>query len=114
MSLSIDAATVLRAFADHSGAFPAIQADIGEFARKALIKQIKHKTFSLPVATKTRECLGEKTLRTAIDGLSPSEATALLKKLDPHNPLAKESDQPIVRSMNSSPVDAIRCLNPQR
>ena len=92
MALSIDSRAVLRAIADHLDAFPAIQGDLDEFARKALIKQIKHKETGLPLARTIRGATGDKTIATILDGLTPNEMGAILKKFDPDSPLLKAAD----------------------
>ena len=70
MALSIDSRAVFHAIADHPDAFPAVQTDIDEFARKVLIKQIKHKGTDLEVGKALRAAIGEKTFSTVLDALS--------------------------------------------
>lgn len=95
MALTIDSAEVLRAFADHPDAFPAIRADIGEFARKLLLKQVKAKTTDLAGLRLMQRFAGETNLKTILDELSVTELAGLIKRIDPHSPLAKKADDAV-------------------
>lgn len=92
MGLNIDSQAVLRAIADHPDTFSAVRGDIDEFARKILAKQIKHKTTDLGGARLIQDSVGMEALATILDGFAANETSALLKKLDPHNGLVKDSN----------------------
>ena len=77
MPLAIDTGTVLRAMADHADAFPAVKADVADFARKALAKQIKAKDLKLDLARALCAALGEPTFRMFLDELKPSGSTRI-------------------------------------
>ena len=89
MALGLDGSALLRAIADHPDAFPAIKPDIVEFARKALVKQIKDKATTLDLFRRIAAASGEGTLTIVLDGFSGSEIAGLAKKVDPHGAHAK-------------------------
>ena len=89
MALGIDGSALLRAMANHPDAFPAIKAEIVEFARKALVKQIKDKATTLDVFRRITAASGGDTLTIVLDGFTGSEIAGLAKKIDPHGPYAK-------------------------
>ncbi len=89
MALGIDGSALLRAIADHPDAFPAIKADVAEFARKALIKQIKDKATTLDLYRRITAASGEHALTIVLDSFTGIEIAGLAKKIDPHGPHAK-------------------------
>lgn len=99
MPLAIDTGTVLRAMADHADAFPAVKVDMAEFARKALIKQIKAKDLSLDLARTFCAALGEPTFRMFLDDLKPSDLLSVAKRLDPHHAALKDGTDQDVRNL---------------
>lgn len=99
MPLAIDTGTVLRAMADHADAFPAVKADMAEFARKALAKQVKAKDLKLDLARTLCAALGEPTFRMFLDDLKPSDLLSVAKRLDPHHAVLKEGTDQDVRNL---------------
>ena len=89
MALGIDGLALLRAIADHPDSFPAIKPDLAEFARKALVKQIKDKATTLDLFRQITVAAGESTLTIVLDGFAGGEIAGLAKKIDPHGPHAK-------------------------
>ncbi len=100
MPLAIDTGTVLRAMADHADAFPAVQGEIAEFARKALIKQVKAKDLGLGALRALCAAIHEANFRMFLDDLQPGDLNGVAKRLDPHNAVLKSgSDQDIRNSL---------------
>ena len=99
MALKLDSNAVLRAIADNPDAFPALGKDVDAFAQKVLSKQIKDKSVDLALAKHIRHATGESAMATILDGLAPNEVIAILKKLDPHNPIAASNDPRAIRAI---------------
>ncbi len=89
MPLTIDSHAVLRAVADHPEAFPAIQPDLDEIARKMVAKQIKAKSMDAELFRGLCCATGDANLSTILDGLAGNELTALVKKIDPYSAHAR-------------------------
>ena len=89
MALSIDSQTVLRTFADHPQLYPAIQGDLADFARKALVKQLKSKSTTAALLRQIHDAVSFETLAVVIDGMSAAEIVALAKKVDLYSDHAK-------------------------
>lgn len=89
MALSIDSGAVLRAITENPNAFPAVQADLDEFARKMLGKQIKAKTTDAALFKEIYRVTGATNMSTVLDGYAANELAALIKKIDPYSPYAK-------------------------
>ena len=89
MALGIDGFALLRAIADHPDAFPTIKAEVAEFARKALVKQVKDKATTLDIFRRITAASGEEALSIVLDGFTGAEIVGLGKKIDPHGAYAK-------------------------
>ncbi len=89
MALSIDSHAVLRAIADHPDAFPAIQPDLDDLARKMLGKQLKAKSTDAALLAKIYRITGESNFSKFLDSYQANDLAALVKKIDPFSPHAK-------------------------
>ena len=103
MSLSIDSKAVLRAVADNPDAFPAVQADIDEFARKMLGKQLKAKSTDTQLFKRIYSLAGERNMATIFDGYAASDFVALVKKIDPHSSFIKDAGE--LRQIRNHVID---------
>ncbi len=89
MPAGLDSGAVLRALADHPDAFPALRGDIAEFARKAMVKQLKDKALTLEALRRLTRACGEEAVATVLDGWEASDLAGLAKKADAHGPHAR-------------------------
>jgi hypothetical protein len=94
MALTIDSAAVLRAVADHPDTFPAVKADLDEIARKLLIKQLKARGTNAGLLRRICTVTREDNLKTILDGFTAADLTGLLKRVDPHGPVATGAEDP--------------------
>lgn len=97
MPAGLDSAAVLRALADHPDAFPALRGDVAEFARKAMVKQLKDKALTLDGLRRLARACGEEAVATVLDGWETPELIGLAKKADGHGPHAKATDAAATR-----------------
>ena len=84
MPAGLDSGAVLRALADHPDAFPALRADVAEFARKAMVKQLKDKALTLDGLRRLARAGSEEAVATVFDDWSAAELAGLAKKVDVH------------------------------
>ena len=103
MALTIDSRAVFRAIAEHPEAFPAIQADMDEIARKLLGKQLKAKATDVALLRIVHKCVGDANMSTMLDGFAATELSGLAKKIDPHGPHVGATSDP--RGVRSHIVD---------
>ena len=94
MALTIDSKAVLGAILADPDVFDALRSDLPEFARKALIKQIKHKTTDLARFRAIYEAIGKEIVQTVLDGFEAKDLIGLIKKIDANSSFAKNSGSP--------------------
>lgn len=86
MALDVDGYAVLKALAATPDAFPDIRADVAKTGRTLVVKQLKAKTLPLPGLRRIRDILGPETFALIVDGLTDTEAKALVARLDKNHP----------------------------
>ncbi len=89
MAAGLDAGAVLRALANHPDAFPAVRADASDFARKAMVKQLKDKAITAELLRRICEASCEEVLAAVLDDWAPTDVRALVKKADPLSAYAR-------------------------
>ncbi len=92
MPAGLDSGAVLRAFADHPDAFPALRGDVAEFARKSMVKQLKDKALTLDGLRLIHRAGGGEMLSAVLDSWEATELAGLAKKADGHGPYARAGD----------------------
>ena len=98
MALTIDGGAVLVAFATDADLYPTIQGDLVEFARKMLLKQLKSPSIEVESFRKIWQSAGTDNMTIMLDGMSPSELSSLMKKIDPYSSHVKAAEAQATRS----------------
>ncbi|SFH05877.1 hypothetical protein [Methylobacterium gossipiicola] len=89
MQLDVDGVALLRAIAQTPGAFPDIREEAAKVARALVIRQLKARTFPLAGIRQIYDILGHAAFTLVIDGLTETEARALVSRFDPRHPDGK-------------------------